>query len=1235
MQRRSPSPPSDATPAWLAQLGGPIRDVLTKLHKRAVAANDTATVAAIHQVADGGRVSVRHVARAFDMLAAGRDAHDILKVLRPVPKPAPDATGDPSKASRPNPPNNTNSPPPDALTFRREAFGDPGTDTATPTTENAPSHSRRCTRAPPSINSPASLPSLWWQADRYVTDFHAKRTAEEAEASNAAGILWTRAVEGGTQRAAAPELRRRALWYEDRWWLDGPDYRREWQLTADDEDAWWKSATHHEDWRTGGDRWSRVDEASDDAADSDVINFRATWYEAHPGGRDESWARAYPDPAAPPCNPAERRRRSGLYRLGTWWRTPYLRALAIADPVAAQAALVSNDNQGPLDGAFAAACLAMLTLLTQDAALEPAVPLSVHLSGSHAPSDADRAALCTAVSAALGRVPQPPPVAGLCFSDDDGDDDEEARDGDNNGHADPRVGAAVFEAACMLAGDAAPLNENASAERGGAMDDGEAVGGDDDADDDDASWEAASGYDFGDAPPAADDDGFVSGADDDGFVSGEEDFSDWPSDDDIIDEDDGQGGATDANYQPVPNNDACTDLLDDTTDACGAIDADPSATQPGTADVTPCSVERVTAPEPWRVPLPTLVAPQDFRRVFSVAKLPDAVARGGMEESLFRRRKRQAWVLDHFAASCRCFVSMDDAHRSLLAADGGAKAKAIKPYREHDAVSLLSVEKDVVDATRVVLLFKDAKLGVKRYTLLCESAAERNAFFECAHAMRPSSRVYAPHLCHPDRTVVHPTTLVDAIGPNSVLLSTATDGLRSFSGECKVNASRHVTEPMRVCVVTSNAADATPEKGALTWLTPLAADADIIAIALHGVSNVAEADSAVIAALASSGSAFVVVASQPVGTTAFVVCARRQHLPKISGVAGTSVVTRHRAACGAIGGSAIAMSVYESRLVFVACRLPARPERHALRREVLSEVMHAVESTPATAPASADHTFVFGEMNSCIDPEMILSADARALAAEDPTALVDFDQLTTDLNDPVDERDVEGSSCLSYLTEAAPIAFGPTFTPERQDAMPGYPARVLRAHANSSPPPAVRCYRYGPCDDAAEQQQHQPVCAAFAVSIVRPAATLGNGGGDVSPDAVVVLSDVVISGLPESIRRHESALRLSADGRLLEQRAMPVAVSAVGDDGIGANAELVLSPTTGVLAALGHSTLAIRFTSAASPTRGRPDALPTAYAVLASALRDAIATGSSTFERVPMVASGRTIGFVSATVSYL
>ena len=103
----------------------------------------------------------------------------------------------------------------------------------------------------------------------------------------------------------------------------------------------------------------------------------------------------------------------------------------------------------------------------------------------------------------------------------------------------------------------------------------------------------------------------------------------------------------------------------------------------------------------------------------------------------------------------------------------------------------------------------------------------------------------------------------------------------------------------------------------------------------------------------------------------------------------------------------------------------------------------------------------------------------------------------------------------------------------------------------------------------------------------------------------------------------------------MEQRAKPVAVSAVGDDAIGANAELVLSPTTGVSAALEHSTLAIRFAPAASSTRGRPDALPTAYAVLSSALRDAIATGSSAVERVPMVASGRTIGFVSATVSYL
>ena len=181
---------------------------------------------------------------------------------------------------------------------------------------------------------------------------------------------------------------------------------------------------------------------------------------------------------------------------------------------------------------------------------------------------------------------------------------------------------------------------------------------------------------------------------------------------------------------------------------------------------------------------------------------------------------KRFWTLDFFSQSFKYW----------------GKGKDVK--RTHAAADLLQLECHTLDRARLRMLFLDRD---KSYDLQFASAAQCQRFYQCASALRPSVRMWSPHLVPttaPDHVWRIPGVAVnvrpfsqDGKGFLSALARTTSDAQNSMQpvkGSVCLDVSRVAEEPLKIWTGTWNQNGRRPNEAALGhWLTP---GADIYAV---------------------------------------------------------------------------------------------------------------------------------------------------------------------------------------------------------------------------------------------------------------------------------------------------------------------------------------------------------------------------------------------------------------------
>mgnify|MGYP001591582405 FL=1 len=471
--------------------------------------------------------------------------------------------------------------------------------------------------------------------------------------------------------------------------------------------------------------------------------------------------------------------------------------------------------------------------------------------------------------------------------------------------------------------------------------------------------------------------------------------------------------------------------------------------------------EEKGVPLQWKLPLPEVTNPQFLKSYFTVIKFTPS-------HSLFGGKQKRVWVVDHFT---RCFYNLE---------------KSGKIKKEHQANKLLQLERNVSDPNRLRLMFFDS---AHSYELQFFSPQERERFYESAMAIRPSIRVYAPDLTNPDGSVEACTTTIDGVGPNAVTVTcnnaSGKPVTRELTGECKVNASKLLTEPLTIWVGTFNLAGHMPPRNSNDLASWMPKDKyDIYAIGVQEASYRKTESEWFSYVQDYFGREYLTLASMCLWDTLLIVMARKKHLLKITNVEGSTKATVHKSVCGTKGGIGISLRFLETSMCFVTCHLAARLERTAMRNTNVEEIVDGLQLAIRETDFvnQFNHVFMFGDFNYRVEME---TGPAEGLIESKGYAeLLETDQLT------VQRRD-DG---ILYGFQEPPVTFAPTYRMQAGSAKymaekgnaPSYCDRVLtRSMANTW----VKCTSYKSAP-AVTFSEHQPVAATFIVRCVRPCMSL-------------------------------------------------------------------------------------------------------------------------------------------------
>lgn len=474
-------------------------------------------------------------------------------------------------------------------------------------------------------------------------------------------------------------------------------------------------------------------------------------------------------------------------------------------------------------------------------------------------------------------------------------------------------------------------------------------------------------------------------------------------------------------------------------------------------EIDEMQMEEKGTPMQWKLPLREVTNPQYLKAYFTVIKYTPS-------HSFLGGKQKRVWVVDHFT---RCFYNLE---------------KSGKIKKEHAANKLLQLERNLVDCTRLRLMFFDASHS---YELQFFNARERERFYETASAIRPSIRVYAPDLTNQDANVEACTTTIDGVGPNSVsVVCNNAQGKpvnRELTGECKVNASKLITEPLTVWVGTFNLAGARPPKNKQELAEWMPKDKhDIYAIAVQEASYRKEESEWFDYVQAYLGREYLTLASMNLWDTLLIVLTRKKHLLKITNVEGSTKATVHKAVCGTKGGIGISLRYLETSMCFITCHLAARIERTQMRNTNLEEIVDnlqlGIRETDFTN--QFNHVFFFGDFN--YRTEIDAPTAERLIADKNYADLISYDQFTQ-------QRMNEG--ILAGFTET-PITFAPTYRLQpgtgkymiEKGNASSYCDRVLtRSMTNTW----IKCTSYKSVPSITFSE-HTPVCATYIVRCVRP-----------------------------------------------------------------------------------------------------------------------------------------------------
>jgi hypothetical protein len=474
-------------------------------------------------------------------------------------------------------------------------------------------------------------------------------------------------------------------------------------------------------------------------------------------------------------------------------------------------------------------------------------------------------------------------------------------------------------------------------------------------------------------------------------------------------------------------------------------------------EIDEMQMEEKGQPLQWKLPLPEVTNPQYLKSYFTVIKYTPS-------HSLLGGKQKRVWVVDHFT---RCFYNLD---------------KSGKIKKEHAANKLLQLERNVADPNRLRLMFFDA---AHSYELQFYSPQERERFYESASAIRPSIRVYAPDLTNQDANVEACTTIIDGVGPNTVSVTCNNAAgkpvARELTGECKVNASKLLTEPLTIWVGTFNLTGHHPPRKSDDLNEWMPKDKyDIYAVAVQEASYRKEESDWFEYVQHHLGKEYLTLASMSVWDTLLIVLSRKKHLLKITNVEGSTKATVHKSVCGTKGGIGISLRYLETSMAFVTCHLAARLERNAMRNTNIEEVIDGLQLAIRETDIcnQFNHVFMFGDFNYRV--ELDNSSATEMIDAKQYASLMDYDQLTQQRRD-------EG---ILHGFQEPPITFAPTYRMQvgsdqymaEKGNAPSYCARVLtRSMANTW----VKCTGYR-AFRSVQVSEHQPVNATFIVRCVRP-----------------------------------------------------------------------------------------------------------------------------------------------------
>ncbi|RNF05013.1 putative Unc104-like kinesin [Trypanosoma conorhini] len=453
------------------------------------------------------------------------------------------------------------------------------------------------------------------------------------------------------------------------------------------------------------------------------------------------------------------------------------------------------------------------------------------------------------------------------------------------------------------------------------------------------------------------------------------------------------------------------------------------------------------------LPLRAVPNPQYLKGYFTLMKYTPSV-------NLINTSQKRIWVVDHFT---QCFYNL---------------AKNNRIRKEHAAKKLIQLEKNIVDKTRLRMMFFDASHS---YDVQFVNANERERFYETASAIRAAVRVFAPDLVDEHETRSRVT--IDASGANalSVICPDASSKpvKRQLLGECRINATRHLTEQISIWCGTFNLGGHRPPRRVeelQRWMPR--GRYDIYAVAVQEASFRRHDNEWTDYVQSYLGEDYLPVASMLLWDITLVVMASRRNILKITNVEGSTRGTSQRSVCGMKGGVAISMQYLETSLCFCTCHLTARNEHFAMRNSLLEEIVGNVHLgfPGADITSQFDHVFFFGDFNyRCdIDPAHAV----KLVQQKNYDKLLAYDQFINQRN---------SSGVMHGFVEPA-INFAPTYRLSSKSAeyvlksSPSYCARVLYKSVLDS---WVKCLGYT-SDPELMLSEHRPVSATFLVRCVRP-----------------------------------------------------------------------------------------------------------------------------------------------------